>query len=91
MRRFGSLLETSEMEVEEGGAKASKEIYPTLQQEAQQCCTFLGKHLEGELAASTESAGLDRTDGSTRSLVVQQREGLRHEVLTLWPSRGIIK
>ena len=43
----------------------------------------VGKQLEGELAASTESAGLDRTDGSTRSLIVQQREGLRHEVLTL--------
>ena len=55
----------------------------TLQQEAEQCCTFLGKQLEGELHASTESAGLDRTDGSTRSLIVQQRESLRHEVMTL--------
>ena len=44
--------------------------------------TSLGNQLEGEFAASTESAGLDRTDGSPRSLIVQQRERLRHEVLT---------
>ena len=55
----------------------------SIQQEAQECSTFLGKQLEGEMVASTESDGLDRTDGSTRSLIVQQREGLRHEVLTL--------
>ena len=43
----------------------------------------MGKELEGELAATTEAAGADRSDGSTRRLIVQQREGLRHEVLTL--------
>ena len=41
----------------------------------------MGKELKGELAGTTEAAGADRSDGSTRRL--QQREGLRHEVLTL--------
>ena len=43
----------------------------------------MGKELKGELAGTTEAAGADRSDGSTRRLIVQQREGLRHEVLTL--------
>jgi hypothetical protein len=70
----------------EAGSQTASEFsraWSSLQQEAQECSTFLGKQLEGELAASTESAGLDRTNGSTKSLIVQQREGLRHEVLTL--------
>ena len=37
----------------------------------------------GELAARAVTAGLDRTDGSTRRLAVQQRESLRHEVVSL--------
>ena len=70
----------------EAGSQTASEFSrarSSLQQDTQACSTFLGKQLEGELAASMESAGLDRTDGSTRSLIVQQREGLRHEVLTL--------
>ena len=58
------------------GSRTAQEFsraWSTLQQESQECCTFLGKQLEGELAASTESVGLDRTDGSTRSLIVEQR------------------
>ena len=57
--------------------------WSTIKQEAEECCTFLGRELEGELAATTVAAGADRTGGSTRRLIVQQREGLRHEVLTL--------
>ena len=64
-------------------AQEFSRAWSTLKQEAEQCCTFLGKELDGELAAHTESAGLDRRDGSTRSLIVKQREGLRHEVLIL--------
>jgi hypothetical protein len=33
--------------------------------------------------AATEAAGADRIEGYTMRLIVQQREGLRHEVLTL--------
>ena len=40
--------------------------------------SLIPRAMEGELAANTVSAGLDRTDGSTRRLVVQQRESLRH-------------
>ena len=57
--------------------------WSTLRQEAEQCYAYLGKQFEGELAAVAAAAGSDRTDGSTRRLVVQQRESLRHEVLTL--------
>ena len=57
--------------------------WSTLRQEAEQCYAYLGKQLEGELAFTAAAAGSDRTDGSTRRLVVQQRESLRHEVLTL--------
>ena len=63
------------------GSRTAQEFdtaWSSLRQEAEECCTFLGKDLEGELAANTVSAGLDRTDGSTRRLVVQQRESLRH-------------
>ena len=51
--------------------------------EAQECSTYLGKELGGELAPNCDRAGGDKTDGSTRWAIVQQREGLRHEVLTL--------
>ena len=47
------------------------------------CSNYLGRELGGELAAVCEAAGGDRTDGSTRRAIVQQREGLRHDVLTL--------
>ena len=51
--------------------------------EAQQCSNYLGKDLVGELAAVVARAGGENTDGSTRRAIVQQREGLRHEVLSL--------
>ena len=54
-----------------------------LRLEANECCNYLGKELTGELSVSVERAGGDKTDGSTRRAAVQQREGLRHEVLTL--------
>ena len=57
--------------------------WSSLRQEAEQCCQFLGKKLGGELAVMTVAAGADRTDCSTRRLVVQGKEALRHEVLTL--------
>ena len=54
-----------------------------MRQEAQQCTNYLDKELEGELSVVAEKAGKDSVDGSTRSAVVQQRNGLRHEVLSM--------
>ena len=68
------------------GSRTSCEFdqaWNSIRLEAEQCCTFLQKELEGELAARTAAAGQGKVDGSTRRLVVQQREGLRHEVLAL--------
>ena len=59
------------------------QAWNSIRQEAEECCSFLGKDLNGELAPCSESARQGKVDGSTRRLVVQQREGLRHEVLTL--------
>ena len=51
--------------------------------EAQECTNYLGREPGGELAAVCDGAGGDKTDGSTRRAIVQQRERLRHEVLTV--------
>ena len=42
----------------------------------------LGKEPCGVLSAKVECAGGNNVDGSTRREVVEQREGLRHELLT---------
>ena len=55
--------------------------YNSLQREARDCCLYLGEELEGELGVSVEGAGEGRVDGSTRSLLTQQRERLRAKVL----------
>ena len=68
------------------GSKSALEFdmaWSSLKQEAEECCLFLDKELDGELAAVTVSAGELRQDGSTRRLIVQQREAFRHEVMSL--------
>ena len=56
----------------------SKTCVSSIQQEAQECSTFLGKQLEGELAASTDSAGLDRTDGSTKKIIKNNKKIIKN-------------
>ena len=58
-----------------------RQAWSSLQLEAEQSCLYLGKEFEGEVGV--ESAGQDKTDGSTRRAVVQAREVLRHQVMTL--------
>ena len=53
----------------------------SLQVEARECSRYLGQDLEGHLAAPAEGVGGGSVDGSTRRLLVQQREELRGGVL----------
>ena len=69
-----------------GGSRTAQEFsqaWGYMRLEAMQCYSYLGKESAGELAVVCEKAGGDKTDGSTRRVIVKQREGLRHEVLTL--------
>ena len=63
-------------------AQEFAEAWNSIRLEAQQCCNYLGKELEGELSVVLVKAGGEKDDGSTRRAVVQQRQGLRHEVLS---------
>ena len=76
--RWGTFLES--------GSRTAAEFiraWGCMRLEAQECSNYLGRELVGELAPVCDGAGGDKTDGSTRRAIVQQREGLRHEVLTL--------
>jgi hypothetical protein len=53
-----------------------------LRVEASQCYNFLGQDLQGALASTVESAGAGSTIGLRRA-VTQQREALRHDVITM--------
>ena len=78
LNRWGTFLE--------GGSRTAAEIaqaWGHMRIDAQECSNYLRKELGGELALICDRAGGDKTDGSTRRAIVQQREGLRHEVLTL--------
>ena len=55
--------------------------WETMAGEASHICTYLEEEKTGPLAMTTEEAGGNRTDGSTRGLVVKQLEGLRHKML----------
>ena len=76
VNRWGTFLEA-------GSRTSSKfnQAWWSFRLEAKQCCTFLLKELEGELAARTAAAGQGKVDGSTRRLVVQQslHSGLVHD------------
>ena len=54
----------------------------SLQVEGQECCTYLEKELEEPLSSSLSDFGQGRTDGSTRALVVKQKEELREAVIS---------
>ena len=49
--------------------------------EADNIWTFLGLEPNGTLAATVDSAGGDNVNGRTRREAVEQREGLRHQVM----------
>lgn len=55
--------------------------------EAGSCSNYLNKELIGPLAAGCEDAGEGAVNGSTRRKVIEQREGLRHEVLIKAPKQ----
>ena len=63
-------------------AREFGQAWEALLTEARQCAAFLGKELGLPLSQGVEHAGDGSVDGSTRRKVVQQREGLRNEVLT---------
>ena len=54
----------------------------SLNREATQYANYLGVELEAPLSSEVDSAGDSQVDGSTRRKLVQQRESLRHQVLT---------
>ena len=58
------------------------ESWNLLQQEARECSNYLGNDLEGAVAADLLAAGNGRMDGSTRSVLTEEREKLRRKVLT---------
>ena len=62
-------------------AKEFSESWSELKTEAAQYATYLDKELSEPLSQEVVCAGSTSVDGSTRRKVVQQREGLRHEVL----------
>ena len=62
-------------------AKEFLESWSGLKSEAEQYAAYLEKELTEPLSQDVVSAGSSSVDGSTRRKVVQQREGLRHEVL----------
>ena len=63
-------------------ARELQDIWGSLAGEAQSIWTYLGEEPSGPLSAMLEGVGGSTVDGSTRSKVVQQLEGLRHQLLT---------
>ena len=59
-----------------------REAWLAISEEAQNIWGYLGEEPTGPLAAPVEGAGGCSVDGSTRTRVVQQRESLRHKLLT---------
>ena len=67
------------------GSRTAREFeasWNSLAREAGEICHVLGKEVEGPLAKEVVSAGGKSSDGSTRRLVVEQRESLRHQLLS---------
>ena len=52
-----------------------------MSREAGEICQVIRKELEGPLGKDVVSAGGKSSDGSTRRLIVEQRESLRHQLL----------
>ena len=64
-------------------AREFNAAWGALRLEAASCTTFLEKEFVGPLSAPVSGAGGDSVDGTMRRLVTQQREALRHEVISL--------
>ena len=72
-----------------------RECWDLLQREAEQCCTYLGKELDGTIAIGPDIAIELKEGGSSRQAVTEQREELReavvreallrHPIQTEWP------
>ena len=56
--------------------------WTVMAEEARQMSNYLGKEFSGVLAEHLTSAGGESCNGSTRRLVVEQRESLRHQFLS---------
>ena len=61
--------------------------WDTLTAEARGTWNYLGKEPSGDLMAPVEEVGGRTLDGSTRTKVVQQREAMQHQLLTIALSR----
>ena len=71
-------------EMLEAGSRTSVEFqagWNMLAGEARDICNYLGEEPSGCLADAVEGVGGNSTDGSTRTKVVQELEGLRHKLL----------
>ena len=71
-------------EMLEAGSRTAVEFqagWDELSGEARSIFNYLGEEPSGYLADAIEGVGGNSTDGSTRTKVVQQREGLRHKLL----------
>ena len=67
-----------------GGSRTAEEFraaWNCLNGEAKNVWNFLGLEPSGALADPLEGVGGNSLDGSTRTKIVQQREGLRHQML----------
>ena len=64
-------------------AREFREAWVSLSAEAAATWAYLGEEPSGPLSAAVEVVGGSSVDGSTRSRIVQQREAMSHELLTL--------
>ena len=55
--------------------------WTSMAEEARNIWEYLGEEATGALADPLEQVGRDSVDGSTRTKAVQQREGLRHQLM----------
>ena len=74
--RWQGLLDSGEVTGVELAA-----CWDSLQGEARDCCAFLEKELAAPLSSPLAGLGDGREDGSTRALVVKQRDELREAVV----------
>merc|ERR1711989_286684 len=68
-----------------GGSRTSLEFqdaWDCLNGEARNIWDYLGLEPSGALADPLDGVGGNSLDGSTRTKIVQEREGLRHQMLT---------
>ena len=68
-------------------AEEFQRAWGAMREEARATWEYLGQAPSGALSATEEEVGGRNLDGSTRTKVVQQREALRHKLLTMALSR----